>query len=635
MLSDGQDTDFKPATAHTAKRNRDAVSGLPAPAPKDFAAARRGFLGTLPDAEIRTDAGDAVVWSLRPYAFLDTETPPDSVHPSLWRQARLNCIHGLFEVTPGIYQVRGFDLANMTIVEGETGIIVIDTLVTVETARAALALYRQHRGDRPVVAVIYTHCHGDHFAGVRGVIDDEQAARIPIIAPEHFLYEAISENMFAGPAMARRALYFSGAVLPRGPRGQVDAGLGKSVSVGSVSLLAPNDIIRATGETRRIDGVDIVFQMAPDTEAPAEMLLHFPQFRALCGSEVACPLMHNIYTPRGAPVRNARNWWRVLNEAVELFGEATDVLFVQHHWPRWGRESIVAYLQEQRDLYKCLHDQTLRLANNGFTPVEIAEELRLPAPLTGQWHLREYYGTASHNAKGIYQRYLGWYDGNPANLHPLPPEDSGRRYVEAMGGIAAVLNVARQAFDNGEYRWVAQLMNHAVFAAPDHPDVRALQADALEQLGYLSESAVWRNMYLMGALELRSGIKSWGKRKVDRSDYVRAMPVQLMLDYMGILLDGTRAAAKRIAVNLTIRDTGEIFFLELSRGALVYSEIARPRPADVGVSLTRAELSALVNSANRDAEALAALEVSGDRDRFAELLSCLGSFKADFALVEP
>lgn len=625
----------KPATSYTAQRNQTICSSLPEPTTADFENAKRGYLGSIPNSEVKSSEGDRVVWSLSSYDFLERDEPPDTVHPSLWRQARLNTIHGLFEVVPGIYQIRGFDLANMTIVEGDTGIIVIDTLVTVETAQAGLQLYRQHRGNRPVAAVIYTHSHSDHFAGVRGVLSETDVGRVPIIAPEHFLYEAVSETVFAGHAMSRRAVYFSGAMLERGPRGQVDAGLGKSVSTGGVSLLPPTDIIRNTGERRTIDGVEIVFQMAPDTEAPAEMLMHFPGLKALCGSEVACPLMHNIYTPRGAQVRNARNWWKVLNEAVELFADQTDVLFGQHHWPRWGRDSIVGYLKKQRDLYKFIHDQTLHLANRGLTPIEIAEQLELPPSLSGEWYLREYYGTVSHNAKGVYQRYLGWYDGNPANLNPLPPQEAGRRYVSAMGGMGAVLEAAGKAFDQGDYRWVAQLMNHAVFAEPENTAARALQADALEQLGYLSESAVWRNMYLVGANELRHGVRTWNTRRVDRSDYVRAMPCHLMLDYMGILLDSERAAGKGITVSLLITDTDEKFFLELSNCVLTYTGTARERPADVTVSLTSTDLSAIVNDTANAAAKLEGFTFKGQKSKFVEVLSCLDRFAGNFSIVEP
>jgi alkyl sulfatase BDS1-like metallo-beta-lactamase superfamily hydrolase len=624
-----------PATEKTAAANRKAGGNLPANSASDFEEARRGFIATLPNAQIQSQEGDRIIWNLEPYSFLEDEQPPPTVHPSLWRQARLNTIHGLFEVVPGIYQIRGFDLANMTLVESDTGVIVIDTLVTIETARAGLELYRQHRGNRPVVAVIYTHSHSDHFGGVRGVLTEAQIGTTPIIAPEHFLMEAISESVFAGTAMSRRALYFSGAMLPRGPRGQVDAGLGKSVSTGSVSLIPPTDIIKATGDRRVIDGVEIVFQMAPDTEAPAEMLMHFPQFKALCAAEVACPLMHNIYTPRGAQVRNARNWWRALNQAVDLFGDQTTVMFGQHHWPRWGAGRIISYLKKQRDLYKFLHDQTLHFANKGLTPNEIGEAVKLPEGLTSEWFLREYYGTATHNARGVYQRYLGWYDGNPANLNPLAPSDAGARYVEFMGGAAQVIAKARKAYDEGDYRWVAQVMNHVVFAEPGNADAKALQADALEQLGYLSESAVWRNMYLMGAHELRNGIKSWGARRTDRSDYVRAMPSELLLDYMGIRLNSEKANGLDLTIGLTIKDTGERFLVELTNSVLSYTS-GKPRlPADVTVALTRAALNAIANGAGTLDDQLAAVECTGDQRKFRDLLGCLDTFDGSFPIVLP
>ncbi|MDF2118116.1 alkyl sulfatase dimerization domain-containing protein [Roseiarcaceae bacterium H3SJ34-1] len=621
------------ATAHTRAFMQRSRETLPAESDHDFELARKGLIGTLDKPFIPSADGTRNVWDLRPYDFLTSATCPPTVHPGLWRQARLNLIHGLFEVTPGIYQVRGFDLSNVTIVEGTTGIIVIDPLVSVEPARAALELYFKHRGRRAVSAIIYTHSHADHYGGVRGVIDDETAAHLPIIAPHGFLQEAISENLFAGHAMLRRAVYFSGAMLERGATGHVDTGLGKSVSNGQPSLLAPTDSICATGETRTIDGVEIIFQMAPETEAPVEMMLFFPQFAALCTAEVATPTMHNIYTPRGAQVRNARNWWRVLDETIQMFGSKTDVLFAQHFWPRWGRGEIHAFLSRQRDLYKFMHDQALRLMNHGCTPAEIAEAVRLPKSLAGEWYCREYYGTLRHNVKGVYQKYLGWYDSNPANLDPHPPVEAGRRYVEFMGGADEVVRKARVAFEAGDYRWVAEVLKHVVFSTPDHEHARLLQADAMEQLGYQAESAPWRNEYLVAAHELRHGRLNWATKRAGNPDQIRAMTPDLLLDYLGIRLNAERAEGLRFVINMRIADPAQDFVVRLENSALTYTQNARDPDADVTFEITRAELNAFV--LGPPDRPVAVSNHSGNADVLKTLLGMLDTFSPTFAIVTP
>ncbi len=416
----------KDATAATRAALAQAAAALPPEDGADFERVRRGFIDTLPDARIESPTR-GVAWDLSPFAFEQAEAAPDTVHPGLWRQARLNLNHGLFRVTDGVYQVRGFDISNVTFIEGETGYVVIDPLTTAEPAAAALALMRKHRGDKPVTAVIYTHSHVDHYGGVMGVLTEADiAAGARIIAPEGFLIEAVSENVLLGNVMNRRATYMYGALLPRGPRGHVDAGLGKAVSLGQPALVAPTESIVQTGTRLSIDGVEAVFQVTPGTEAPAEMNFYFPKLRALCMAENCTCCLHNLYTPRGAQVRDAKAWSYYIDEALALFGDEADVLFASHHWPRWGREDAARFLTTQRDLYKYVHDQTLRLANHGLTPKEIAEELALPPTLAGEWHTRGYYGTLNHNAKAVYQRYLGWFDGNPAGLHPLPPVDAGQ-----------------------------------------------------------------------------------------------------------------------------------------------------------------------------------------------------------------
>ena len=516
------------ATAMTRESNASVVQQLAFQDAEDFEDARRGFVATLPDATIRSAEG-RVLWSLKDYEFLKGDPPP-TVNPSLWRVARLNLNHGLFKVTDRIYQIRGFDISNMDIIEGDTGLIVIDPLVSAEVARAGLELYYQHRPRKPVVAVIYTHSHVDHYGGVKGVVseDEVRSGKVKVLAPEGFLEEAVSENVFAGNAMGRRAIYMFGILLPKGERGQVDSGLGKTTSVGTITLIPPTDSVKKTGETRTIDGVEMTFQMAPRTEAPAEFLIHFPQLRALCAAEDATHTLHNLYTLRGAQVRDAKSWWKALNESVVLFGDKTDVVFAQHQWPTWGQKKVIDYLKKQRDLYKYIHDQSLRLMNHGYTMLEVAEMVKLPSSLDREWYNRGYYGSVNHDVKAVYQRYLGWYDSNPANLHPLPPEEAAKKYVEFMGGPAAVIARARESFNKGEYRWVAQVMNHVVFADPENREARELQAAALEQLGYQAENATWRNEYLMGAHELRHGVPRAIATRVDSRDTLRAMTVDLL-----------------------------------------------------------------------------------------------------------
>ena len=465
------------ATPSTRARHRAVLAALDFGDAQDFEDARRGLLSSLPDLEVKNAQG-RVVWSLRDYGFLDEETAPPTVNPSLWRHARLNMHHGLFEITEGLYQVRGYDISNMTLIEGDRGLIVIDPLISTEVAAAALALYARHRGERPVSAVIYTHSHVDHYGGVRGVVDEADVThgRVPVWAPDRFMQEVVTENVLAGTAMVRRAQFQFGATLPRGPRGQVDAGIGKSTSRGTVTLIPPTRLVTGAVETQVIDGVEIVFQLVPDTEAPAEMNMFFPAFRALDVAENATHNLHNIYPLRGAQVRDANAWARYLNEAIDRFGGGTDVVFAQHHWPVWGRERALDFLATQRDVYKFLHDQTVRLMNHGLKAAEIAERLTLPASLARTWHARGYYGTLSHNAKAVYQRYLGWYDANPANLNPLPPIERGRKYVEYMGGAEAAVRRAREDYERGEYRFVAEAMSHVVFADPANAEARRLHS---------------------------------------------------------------------------------------------------------------------------------------------------------------
>jgi alkyl sulfatase BDS1-like metallo-beta-lactamase superfamily hydrolase len=625
----------EPATRKILDEARDE---LPWADRQDFEDARRGFVATLPDVTI-SNADGRIVWSLKQYAFVAAETPPATVHPSLWRQAQLNMNNGLFKVAERIYQVRAFDLSNMDLIEGDTGLIIVDPLISAETARAALALYRAHRPDKPVVAVIYTHSHVDHYGGVRGVVDeaDVKSGKVKIFAPAGFLEHAVSENVMAGNAMSRRATYMYGALLPKGERGQVDAGLGKTTSLGTVTLIPPTDSIAKTGERRTIDGIEFVFQMAYETEAPSEMLMYLPQFRALCAAEDATHTLHNLYTLRGAEVRNAKAWWKTLNEAVELFGDKTDVVFAQHHWPTWERERCLTFLKKQRDLYKYIHDQSLRLMNQGYTMNEIAETLRLPPQLARVWYNRGYYGSTSHDSKAVYQRYLGWYDSNPAHLNPLPPQEAATHYVEFMGGAEAVIAKARESFAAGQYRWVAEVLNHVVFADPANAEARRLEADALEQLGYQTENTTWRNEYLMAAFELRNGVPRAPATRAGSPDTVRAMTLDMFFDYMGVRLNGPKADGKAIAINWVFTDTGQKYVLSLEDSVLVYTADKQLENPDATVTLERAALDDVVIGKTTLDKALAdgRMKIDGQRAKLVELMSLLDTFDPMFNIVTP
>ena len=616
----------KDATEATRAAHAALAAKLPPDDGGDFELARRGFVGSIPDANVPG------AWSIAPFAFLEGERP-DTVNPSLWRQARLNALHGLFKVTDGIYQVRGFDLSNITFVEGERGYVVIDPLISAEPAAAALKLMREHRGDKPVTAVIYTHSHVDHYGGIRGVISEaDLAAGLKIVAPEGFLQAAVSENVLAGNAMGRRATYMYGALLPRDARGHVDAGLGKTVSMGSVSLVAPTISIATTGERLVLDGVEIVFQVTPDTEAPAEMNFFFPRHGALCMAENCTCHLHNLYTPRGAQVRDAKAWAFYIDEALALFGADAEVMFASHHWPRWGRDQAAAFLARQRDLYKFVHDQTLRLANHGLNAVEIGERLRLPPSLEAEWHTRGYYGTLNHNAKAVYQRYLGWFDGNPANLHRHPPVEAGTRYVELAGGAEALLAKARVAYEAGDYRWVAELVNHLVFADPADTAARELQADALEQLGYQAESGPWRAFYLTGAQELRNPRPASPVPRQGAAGQLRSLPADSLLDSLSVRLNGETAGGLDLAFTAAFADAGERFAVRVENAVL------RHRPGDGGpeVRLTRATLIALVIGETTLEAALADGAVSGDGSaQLGRLLPHLDRFDFWFEIIAP
>jgi len=629
----------KVASRFTQAANRAVTKRLPFHDRCDFDRVERGRLAPAPSGAISNEQGFPV-WSFDDFAFLSGDAP-DSVNPSLWRQEQLNSVAGLFEIAEGFYQVRGFDLANITFIAGETGWIVIDPLTSTETARAAFDLVTEHLGERRIHAVIYTHSHIDHFAGIRGVVEeaDVRSGRVRILAPEGFLEAAISENVMAGNVMNRRATYMYGALLPRGPRGHVGCGLGKTIPrLATSGLIAPTEEIRETGTELHIDGIRIVFQMTPGTEAPAEMNFHFPERRILCMAENCTGNLHNLYTPRGAQVRDALAWSRYIDEALELFASESDIVFASHHWPRFGQDEVVTYLGKQRDLYRYLHDQTLRLANHGLTMLEIAEELELPPSLADEFFNRDYYGTVNHNTKAVYQRYLGWFDGNPANLHPLPPKEAGARYVEFMGGAGDLLRKARACFERGEYRFVAQVVNHLVFADPDNAEARQLQADALEQLGYQAESGSWRGFYLTAAQELRHGAPRMpGVVSSFSPDVVRAMSPGMLLDYMAVRLDGPAAEDRHIQFDLEVSDRGERFAVRLENSVLSYvSGRFHPLP-DFRVRLDHAALVSLALSEKSLDEQLEGGEivVEGRGEVLRELVPLLDRFQMWFDIVTP
>jgi alkyl sulfatase BDS1-like metallo-beta-lactamase superfamily hydrolase len=623
------DTTDKAASTGLAAQLRARHAALPFHDERDLHSATRGLVGRRATGVV-TDEDGRVVWDNDSYAFV-TGASPDTVNPSLWRQSTLVAEQGLFEVVPGIYQVRGLDLSNMTVVEGETGVLVIDPLISVETAAAALALYREHRGHRPVTAVLYTHSHVDHFGGVKGVTtqEDVDSGRVPVIAPEGFMEHAIEENVYAGTAMTRRAGYMYGAALPRGVRGQVGAGLGQTTSTGSVTLIRPTVDVTATGQELTVDGIRMVFQMAPGTEAPAEMHFYFPDHGALCMAENATHTLHNILTLRGAVVRDAHAWSSYLTEALDLFGADAQVAFASHHWPTWGNGAVVEYLELQRDLYAYLHDQTLRMLNQGMTGEEIAEAMEMPPALEDSWHARGYYGSVSHNVKAVYQRYMGWYTGNPSQLWKHPPVESARRYVEFMGGPDAVVAKARTSFDAGDLRWVAEVLNHVVFADESHEAARELLADTYEQLGYGAENGTWRSAYLSGAYELRHG--SFGTPASTGSpDMLAALTPSQLLDSLAIRVNGPRAWDLHVTLDWVVVDTDQTFRLQLRNGVLTYSTFPQRDAAQAVVTASRAGLLGVLAGAG-DVD----VEVQGDQSAVATLLSVLDAPDPDFAIVTP
>ncbi|WP_053204274.1 alkyl/aryl-sulfatase [Jiangella muralis] len=624
------------ATAVTKAANEKVLGTLPFSDETDFENARRGLIAEG-SGQIR-GAGGRVVWDIDQWRFLDGDAP-DTANPSLWRQGRLASIAGLFEVTDGVYQVRGYDLSVCSFLRTDSGWIVVDPLISVETMAAAFELVKEHVDDLPVTGVIYTHSHVDHFGGVRAVVADEDVAagRVRLVAPVDFLAEAVSENVMLGNAMSRRASYMYGNLVGWDAQGGLGAGLGQLTSSGTISLIPPTDIVSATGQELTIDGLRIRFQHTPGAEAPAELCFYLPDRRALCMAEIATHNLHNVYTLRGAKIRDALAWSDHLNDAIRLWTDDADVVFASHHWPTWGRENIVAFLKGQRDLYRYLHDETLRLANHGYTPVEIAELIELPDGIGGSFANRGYYGSVSHCVKAIYVYYLGWFDGNPANLHPLPPVETARKTVEYMGGADAVLAKAREDYANGEYRWVAQTINHVVFADPDNQDARRLQADALEQLGYQSENGTWRDFYLSGAKELRDGVTGGSTPNTAGPDTVTAMTSRMLLQFLAIRLNGPEAAGKDWTFHLDLRDPDESWGLEVGNGVLNFTDGRRFAAPTASISCPRSAIDQVILGKATFQQQIdgGAIAVAGDAGAFIEFLGLLDDFEFWFDIITP
>lgn len=620
----------RPAEPATRERQRAAAQESWLADQHDVRDARRGFIATRVPLVILGADGNRV-WDLADHDFLDSDAP-DTVHPSLWRMARVNRIHGLFEVAPRIYQVRGFDISNLTVIVGARGYIVVDPLTCTETAAAAMELVRDTLGDRPITGMIFTHSHIDHFGGAGGIVEPDEASRIPVIAPVGFAHHAVVEHVNSGVAVSRRSQFMFGKRLPPGPRGQVSAGLGITLPSGRISLIDPNTLISHTGQEVDMDGLRLVFQFTPGAEAPTEVNFHIPELRALCMAETVSHHMHNLYTLRGAQVRDALAWSEYLDEAIRLFGDGSDVMFISHHWPVWGSDELKERIGEQRDLYRYIHDQTLRLANHGLTPTEAAEIMTLPAELHGAGN-RGNYGSLSHNVKAVYQRYLGWFDANPANLEPLPPSELGERFVRTIGGRDAVLRVAAEAFEAGDYRWAAELLKHLLASSEDQDaEAAALQADVFEQLGYQSESGPWRNFYLLTAAELRGEAEPTVSFHASNAVMALGMDLAMLLDFVAIRLNGPQAAELEIELDVLESDRGSSRRVILRRGVLRHVAGATAAPSRLVASHAVLADLAMGSLALDDAVARGDVQLEGDTASARRLFAVLDDFAGDFSV---
>ena len=631
--------EVKEATAHTKQMNDALYGQLPFFDKTDFRNAHKGFIAPLPPAVIKGEKG-AVIWNPQKYALIkEGQKAPDTVNPSLWRQSQLINIGGLFKVTDGVYQIRNLDLSNMTIIEGEKGITVIDPLLSAEPAKEALDLYYANRGKKPVVAVVITHSHVDHYGGLRGVVDeaDVKSGKVKIYAPDGFMKEAVSENIMAGNAMSRRASYMYGNLLKPDAKGQVGAGLGTTTSAGTVTLIPPTDYITHTGQEEVIDGLTYDFMMAPGSEAPSEMLWYVKEKKMIEAAEDVTHTLHNTYSLRGAKIRDPLAWSKYINAAIERWGADAEVIIAQHHWPTWGNENIVKLMKCQRDMYRYINDQTLRMANKGLTRDEIAAEFKLPESLEKQWASRGYYGSVSHDVKATYVFYLGWFDGNPATLDELPPEQAAKKFVQYMGGADAIMQKAKADYQQGNYRWVAQVVSKVVFADPNNQAARNLEADALEQLGYQAEAGTWRNFYLTGAQELRNGVKKLPTPNTASPDTVRAMTPEMFFDYLGVHINGVRAGNAKAVFNVDLGKDGGKYKLELENGVLNHTANAQAKDADATIALDRTTLNNIILKKETLKQAMdkGDVKVSGNGAKLEEMLSYMDKFDFWFNIVTP
>jgi len=624
------------ASEFTIASNKTFADNLDLDNQQDFKDARRGMIAEAPNTPLISKSG-VQVWDAGAYDFIQGEAP-DTVNPSLWRQAKLNNIRGLFKVDEGIYQLRGFDLANTSLIKGDTGWILVDPLTTMETTEAAMAFAEQHLGDIKLTGVIFTHSHIDHFGGVLSLINSQQAAdnNVPIIAPAGFMEESTSENIIAGPAMTRRGVYMFGNSLPRSAEGHVDAGLGKQVIYGSTSILQPTLVIDQPEMALSIDGVEFEFYNMPGSEAPAELTFYLPEHKAFCGAEVLSHVMHNVLTLRGAKVRDALLWSDYIGQSIDRLDQV-EVFFNSHHWPTWGHDRIITQMEQQQDMYKFTHDQTVRLANLGYTPSEIAERLKLPKSLAGNFHLRGYYGTLSHNSKAVYQHYFGWYQGNPAQLNPLPPEQSSVRYVEFMGGAEAILHKASESMQRGEYRWVAEVLNHLVFAQPDNDAALQMLAYAYRQLGYQAESGPWRDIYLSGALELQSESREQFYYPELGRAFVQQVPLMQFMKALSVRLDAEKAEAELLVINVLFTDQQQNFVLTVRNSVLHYQQLPAANNADASIALTKNLFVDLLLGQVGIQQLLTTdeLQVDGSVLKLLKFFSLLGESNDNFNIVTP
>lgn len=629
----------KDAAGPTQQANNALYDQLPFSDNTDFTNAHKGFIAPLQSEVLKGEAGN-VIWNPNQYAFIkEGEKAPNTVNPSLWRQSQLINISGLFEVTEGVYQIRNQDLSNITIIEGKNGITVVDPLVSAETAKAGMDLYYKNRGKKPVIAVIYTHSHIDHYGGVRGVVDeaDVKSGKTKIYAPEGFMDAAVAENIMAGNVMSRRASYMYGNLLKADPKGQVGAGLGTTTSAGTVTLIAPTDYITKTGEKHTIDGLTYEFMMAPGSEAPSEMLWYIEEKKIIETAEDVTHTLHNTYSLRGAKIREPLPWSKYINDAINRWGGKADIILAQHHWPTWGNDNVNKLLRSQRDLYRYINDQTLRMANEGLTRDEIAAKFKLPPALANTWANRGYYGSVSHDVKATYVLYLGWFDGNPATLDELPPEEGAKKFVEYMGGADSIMQKAKTDYEQGNYRWVAQVVSKIVFADPNNKAARELEADALEQLGYQAESGPWRNFYLTGAQELRSGVVKGPTPNTASPDTVRAMTPEMFFDYLAVHINGEKAADAKATLNVDLGKDGGKYKLELENGVLNHTAYSQADNADATLTLSRETLNKIIlkDETLQQAQDKGEIKITGDAEKLNVLLNSMDKFEFWFNIVTP